>query len=92
MTSALLPHRRDQPGLASRIPDHVANRLRTYLDCYTSPRNKRLGDVDELPLSRRRRVRISRDPLEGSNLIPAEADHQERLQDDGAERCDRGQS
>ena len=37
-----------------------------------------------------RDVRISRDPLEGSNLIPAEADHQERLQDDGAERCDGG--
>jgi hypothetical protein len=38
----------------ARIPDHVANRLRTYLDGYASPRNKRLGDVDELPLSRRR--------------------------------------
>ena len=33
----------------ARIPDHVANRLRTYLDGYTSPRNKRLGEVDELP-------------------------------------------
>jgi len=38
----------------ARVPDHVANRLRTYLDGYTSPRNARLGDVDELPLSRRR--------------------------------------
>ena len=38
----------------ARVPDHVANRLRTYLDGYTSPRNKRLGDVDSLPLSRRR--------------------------------------
>ena len=36
------------------VPDHVANRVRTYLDGYTSPRNRRLGDVDELPLSRRR--------------------------------------
>ena len=40
--------------LNARIPDHVANRLRTYLDGYTSPRNKRLGDVDALSLSRRR--------------------------------------
>ena len=38
----------------ARLPDHVANRLRTYLDGYTSPRNKRLGEVDALPLSRRR--------------------------------------
>jgi hypothetical protein len=38
----------------ARVPDHVANRLRTYVDPYTSPRNSRLGDVDELPLSRRR--------------------------------------
>ncbi len=40
--------------LNARIPDHVANRLRSYLDGYTSPRNNRLGDVDDLPLSRRR--------------------------------------
>ena len=40
--------------LNARIPDHLANRLRTYLDGYTAPRNKRLGEVDELPLSRRR--------------------------------------
>ena len=38
----------------ARVPDQVANRLRTYLDGYTSPRNKRLGEVDGLPLSRRR--------------------------------------
>ena len=38
----------------ARVPDHVAHRLRTYLDGYTSPRNRRLGDVDALPLSRRR--------------------------------------
>ena len=38
----------------ARVPDHVAHRLRTYLDGYTSPRNKSLGDVDALPLSRRR--------------------------------------
>ena len=37
----------------ARVHDHVASRLRTYLDGYTSPRNKRLGEVDELPLSRR---------------------------------------
>ena len=38
----------------ARVPDHVAHRLRTYLDGYTSPRNRCLGDVDALPLSRRR--------------------------------------
>ena len=38
----------------ARLPDHVANRLRTYLDGYTSPRSKRLSEVDALPLSRRR--------------------------------------
>ena len=38
----------------ARVPDHVANRLRTYLDGYASPRNTRLGEVDDLPLSRRR--------------------------------------
>jgi hypothetical protein len=38
----------------ARIPDHLANRLKTYLDGYTSPRGKRLGEVDDLPLSRRR--------------------------------------
>ena len=38
----------------ARIPDHVANRLKTYLDGYTSPRSIKLGDVVGLPLSRRR--------------------------------------
>ncbi len=38
----------------ARVPDQVANRLRAYLDGYASPRNKRLGEVDALPLSRRR--------------------------------------
>ena len=37
-----------------RIPSPVANRLRVYLDGFTSPRSKRLGDVDGLPLPRRR--------------------------------------
>jgi len=40
--------------LHARIPDHVANRLRTYLDAYTSPRHTPLGDVDALPTGRRR--------------------------------------
>jgi Domain of unknown function (DUF222) len=40
--------------LTARVPDPVAHRLRTYLDGYTSPRNKSLGEVDQLPLSRRR--------------------------------------
>ncbi len=38
----------------ARVPDHVANRLRTYLDAYTSPRRTALGDVDQLPVTRRR--------------------------------------
>jgi len=38
----------------ARVPDHVANRLRTYLDGYTSPRGRALSEVDDLPLSRRR--------------------------------------
>ena len=32
--------------LHARVPDHVANRLRTYLDAYTSPRRTPLGEVD----------------------------------------------
>ena len=41
--------------LHARLPDHVASRLRAYLDAYTSPRREgSLGDVDRLPLSRRR--------------------------------------
>ncbi len=35
--------------LHARVPDHVANRLRTYLDAYTSPRRSPLGEVDQLP-------------------------------------------
>src|SRR5215204_930435 len=38
----------------ARVPDHVANRLRTYLDAYTSPRRTPLGEVDALPVARRR--------------------------------------
>ena len=40
--------------LHARLPDHVANRLRVYLDGYTSPRSQRLGDVGTLPLPRKR--------------------------------------
>jgi hypothetical protein len=40
--------------LHARVPDHVANRLRTYLDAYTSPRRSPLGEVDQLPVARRR--------------------------------------
>jgi len=39
---------------AAGIPDHVAGRLRSYLDAYTSPRSSLVGEVDALPLSRRR--------------------------------------
>jgi hypothetical protein len=37
-----------------RVPDPVANRVRTYVDAYTSPRRHFLGDVDQLPMPRRR--------------------------------------
>ena len=40
----------------TRVPDQVANRLKTGLDGYTSPRSKKLGEVDGLPLSRRRGI------------------------------------
>ena len=40
--------------LHARIPDHVASRLRTYLEAFTSPRRTPLGDVDALPVARRR--------------------------------------
>jgi hypothetical protein len=40
----------------ARVPDHVANRLETVLDGYTSPRSNKLGEVDGLPLSRRRGI------------------------------------
>lgn len=43
----------------ARLPDHVADRLRVYLDAFTTPRRGHLqpaplGDVDRLPLPRRR--------------------------------------
>ncbi len=38
----------------ARLPDHVASRLRTYLEAFTSPRRTPLGDVDALPVARRR--------------------------------------
>jgi hypothetical protein len=42
----------------ARVPDHVADRLRAYLDSYTSPRRRHLGgahdEVREMPLPRRR--------------------------------------
>ncbi|MGI8522289.1 MAG: DUF222 domain-containing protein [Nocardioides sp.] len=41
--------------LHARLPDHVASRLRAYLDAFTSPRRSApFGDVDRLPLARRR--------------------------------------
>jgi hypothetical protein len=42
--------------LHARLPDHVASRLRIYLDAYTSPRRTPSpdSDVDRLPLTRRR--------------------------------------
>ena len=38
----------------ARLPDQVASRLRTYLDAFTSPRRAPLGEVDALPVARRR--------------------------------------
>ena len=42
----------------ARVPDHVADRLRAYLDSYTSPRRRHVVDSDDevggLPLPRRR--------------------------------------
>ena len=40
--------------ITGRIPTPLAHRLRTYVDAYTSPRRSPLGDVDQLPLPRRR--------------------------------------
>jgi hypothetical protein len=40
--------------LTARIPTPLAHRVRTYLDAYTSPRRNALGDVDQLPMPRRR--------------------------------------
>ncbi|MGI8522281.1 MAG: DUF222 domain-containing protein [Nocardioides sp.] len=41
--------------LHARLPDHVASRLRSYLDAFTSPRRRApFGDVDRLPMARRR--------------------------------------
>ncbi len=40
--------------LHARLPDHVASRLRTYLEAFTAPRRTPLGDVDALPVARRR--------------------------------------
>ncbi len=40
--------------IITRVPTPVANRVRTYLDAHTSPRRNPLGDVDLLPLPRRR--------------------------------------
>ena len=50
----LRPRGDGSTDLHARIPDHVANRLRTYLDAYTSPRRTPLGEVDALPVARRR--------------------------------------
>ncbi len=43
---SLTPRGDGSTDLHARIPDHVANRLRTYLDAYTSPRRTPLGEVD----------------------------------------------
>jgi hypothetical protein len=43
--------------VVARVPDHVADRLRVYLDAFTAPRRGHLsssGDVGRQPISRRR--------------------------------------
>lgn len=39
--------------ISGRLADHVADRLRTYLDAYTSPRHRGLGEGDHVPPRRR---------------------------------------
>jgi hypothetical protein len=56
LTHLSFHRRRDgTTDLHARLPDHVASRLRAYLDAFTSPRRSApFGDVDRLPVSRRR--------------------------------------
>src|SRR3954454_1854773 len=52
---SLRPRGDGSSDLYARLPDHVASRLRAYLDAYTSPRRLTLdSEVDQMPLSRRR--------------------------------------
>ncbi len=57
--------------IRARIPDHVANRLKTYLDAYTSPRRGPLGDVDQLPTAQTPRHRVLRPAGEPPRPRPA---------------------
>ena len=50
----LRPRGDGSTDLHARLPDHVADRLRTYLEAVTSPRRAPLGEVDALPVARRR--------------------------------------
>jgi hypothetical protein len=51
----LRPRGDGSTDLYARLPDHVASRLRAYLDAYTAPRRLSLGsEIDGLPLPRRR--------------------------------------
>ena len=57
----LRPRGDGSTDIHARIPDHVAGRLRAYLNAYTSPRRTPLGtpagevdEVAELPVARRR--------------------------------------
>ena len=53
----LPPARRspDPPTSGSGRPTRSANRVRTYVDAYTAPRRRPLGDMTPAPRSRRRR-------------------------------------
>jgi hypothetical protein len=56
---SLRPRGDGSTDLHARLPDHVASRLRVYLDAYTAPRRMATmtpadGDVDRMPLARRR--------------------------------------
>ena len=55
MRLSLRPRGDGTTDLHARLPDHVAGRLRAYLDSYTSPRQSASGsDVDQPPLTQRR--------------------------------------
>ena len=61
--------------LSARLPDHVAHRLRTYLDSFTSPRraalDTALGEVDQLPGRPPTRRGVLRTPGEPARHRPA---------------------
>ena len=73
---SLRPRGDGSTDLHARVADHVASRLSVYLDAYTSPRRAAsFGDVDRLPLPRRRGEAFcgcsNRSPPTGSRSMAA---------------------